>query len=81
MKSKSEITYEYIQLINKVDRNVEEYESYLRAKYDELEELSKNNEGITLMVEKLDQMKSTVNNLKVENEYAKMAIRQNEYKF
>lgn len=81
MKSKSEIIYEYLQMINKVDTKIEEYEDYLSKKSDEFKQLSTGNRGIEEILEEIGNMQKKVTALKTENEFAKSSIRANEFNY
>lgn len=81
MKSKSEITYEYLQMIDKVDKKIEEYEDYLSKKYTEVGELSAGNRGIEEILEEIANMQTKVATLRSENGFAKSSIRANEYNY
>lgn len=81
MKTKSEITYEYLQVIDNVDKKIEKYDEYLSKKYTEVEELSTGNRGIEEILEEIANMQTKVISLRSENGLAKSAIRANEYNY
>lgn len=81
MKTKSEITSEYLQIIDNVDRKIAEYEDYLSKKYTKVEELSTGNRGIEEILEEIESMQKNVSSLRSENETAKRNIKLNGYNY
>lgn len=80
MKTKSEITADYISIVSQINDKIEEYETYLITRYDAICELSTGNRGIEEIEEELANMKSIVSYIRTENEYMMATLRQNEYK-
>lgn len=80
MKTKNEITSDYISLVSQINDKIKEYETYLNARYDAICELSVGNRGVEEIEEELANMKMMVSDIRTENEYMMATLRQNEYK-
>lgn len=78
MKTKNEITFEYTQMIEKLNGEIEGYEDYLNKKYTEVEALSTGNRGIEEILEEIENMQKLVADLLNENETARKNIVANE---
>ncbi len=81
MKSKTEITQEYLEMIQRIDLNIEAYEDYLKGKYEQVTSLNWGHRGLEEIIDEIERMQDIVDSLYIENESTKMAIRQNELFF
>lgn len=81
MESKSEITQEYINMIKKVETQVQTYEGNVIALQKKLGSLSAGNYGIDEIKEEINSIRSTISKLDSECEWARKTILENEYKY
>lgn len=81
MKSKTEITNEYISRIDNTQKKLEEYEQLIRKKREKVSELCYGNQKIEDIENELDEMIKTIGNMLDECSWTKQAISSNQYNF